>query len=250
MASNSLPPPPSYPPPPPPEGFDPAYYRPRGPHGSTQHQSSTSVHNYDRREDRTYFSKPRDPEPGKQKIWIFNLAVDANILTLELFKLVNIEDHNQIISVKIKLGVDGSFGEVYRGRYSVTGGEDFLRHGHVVAKKNRPSARNLSEKGRRVEVSGIRPTFNGNRDRFSLQQEKLRRRMVKEARVAEYLDHPAITHYFGLFVMNGDQTNELADFYLVSDYVNGGLAREYLSRHRTPANTEKLVSIFQSFRAL
>jgi serine/threonine protein kinase len=74
--------------------------------------------------------------------------------------------------------------------------------------------------------------------------------MMKEARVAEHLDHPAVTHYFGLFVKDSDQTNELADFYLVSDYVNGGLAREYLSHHRTPANTEQLVSTLLSSRAV
>ena len=65
--------------------------------------------------------------------------------------------------------------------------------------------------------------------------------MMKEARIAEYLDHPAITHYFGLFVKENEVTNELADFFLVSDYVNGGLARDYLVANRTPQVAEELV---------
>ena len=66
--------------------------------------------------------------------------------------------------------------------------------------------------------------------------------MIKEARIAEHLDHPSITHYFGLFVEEADLKDDLADFYLVSDYVNGGLAKHYLKDHHTSQVAEKLVS--------
>jgi serine/threonine protein kinase len=67
--------------------------------------------------------------------------------------------------------------------------------------------------------------------------------MMKEARIAEYLDHPSVTHYFGLFVEEADLGNDLADLYLVSDYVNSGLAKHYLKEHRTSQVAEKLVSV-------
>jgi serine/threonine protein kinase len=67
--------------------------------------------------------------------------------------------------------------------------------------------------------------------------------MVKEARIAEYLDHPSITHYFGLFVKEVDLTNDLSEVYLVSDYVNGGLAKYYLKDNHTSQVAEKLVRV-------
>jgi serine/threonine protein kinase len=67
--------------------------------------------------------------------------------------------------------------------------------------------------------------------------------MMKEARIAEYLDHPSITNYFGLFMKDVDVANDLADLYLVSDYVNGGLAKHYLRENHTSQVAEKLVSV-------
>jgi serine/threonine protein kinase len=75
-----------------------------------------------------------------------------------------------------------------------------------------------------------------------VQKIKLRKRMLREARIAKQLDHPTITHYFGLFVKEVDLENASADFYLVSDYVDGGLAKDYLRANRTPQVAEKLVS--------
>jgi serine/threonine protein kinase len=66
--------------------------------------------------------------------------------------------------------------------------------------------------------------------------------MMKEARIAECLDHPSITNYFGLFMKEADVANDLADLYLVSDYVNGGLAKHYLKANHTSQVAEKLVS--------
>ena len=68
--------------------------------------------------------------------------------------------------------------------------------------------------------------------------------MIKEAKIAEHLDHPSITHYFGLFVEEAHLKNDFADFYLVSDYVNSGLAKHYLRDHHTSQVAEKLVSDF------
>lgn len=67
--------------------------------------------------------------------------------------------------------------------------------------------------------------------------------MLKEAKIASELDHPNITHYFGLFAEKENLTDELADFYLVSEYVNGGDARSFLARpeYRTREIAEKLV---------
>jgi serine/threonine protein kinase len=66
---------------------------------------------------------------------------------------------------------------------------------------------------------------------------------MKEARIAEYLDHPSITHYFGLFVKEVDLTNDLTEVYLVNDYVNGGLAKHYLKDNHTAQVAEKLVRV-------
>lgn len=70
--------------------------------------------------------------------------------------------------------------------------------------------------------------------------------MLQEAKIAEYLDHPSITHYVGLFMKEIDLHDELADFYLVGDYVNGGLAKDYFEKNRTPEVGEKLVSTYMS----
>lgn len=67
--------------------------------------------------------------------------------------------------------------------------------------------------------------------------------MLKEAKVASELDHPNITHNFGLFAERENLADELADFYLVSEYVNSGDARSFLARpeYRTHEIAEKLV---------
>lgn len=66
--------------------------------------------------------------------------------------------------------------------------------------------------------------------------------MRAEAEIASRLDHPSISTYIGLFVEESEASSDLYDFYLVSDYVNGGLAREYLAENRSPEIAEKLVS--------
>jgi serine/threonine protein kinase len=62
--------------------------------------------------------------------------------------------------------------------------------------------------------------------------------MAREADVAKRLNHRAVTVYVGLFIEKG---SPLSEFYIVSDYVNGGEARAYLAVNRTPEVAEKLV---------
>jgi len=144
------------------------------------------------------------------------------VLKSAALRLVSIEDPNQVVAVQEKLQVSGGYGDIYRGRYIVKDEAPFEYLRYVVAKKSRPSMRSMTETERRQERT------------------KLRKRMMKEARIAEYLDHPAITHYFGLFAKEDELADELADFFLVSDYVNGGLARDYLVANRTAHVAEKL----------
>ena len=65
--------------------------------------------------------------------------------------------------------------------------------------------------------------------------------MRREAEISSQLKHHAVTIFHGLFVQEGRLTDPLADYYLVSGFVKGGLARSYLAEHRTPVVAEKLV---------
>lgn len=66
--------------------------------------------------------------------------------------------------------------------------------------------------------------------------------MRREAQIARHLSHRAVTNYIGLFVEEGQTFDEGADFYLVSDYVNGGVARKYLAENWRLEAAETLVS--------
>ena len=70
--------------------------------------------------------------------------------------------------------------------------------------------------------------------------------MKREAEIASQLNHPSVTVYVGLFAEQGNLARQLADYYLVSDFVNRGLARAYLADNRTPEVAEKLVRHFVS----
>ena len=65
--------------------------------------------------------------------------------------------------------------------------------------------------------------------------------MKIEAEIARHLNHPSITTYVGLFVGEGTIQDELVDYYLVSDMVNRGHARDYLAENRRQDVAEKLV---------
>jgi serine/threonine protein kinase len=70
--------------------------------------------------------------------------------------------------------------------------------------------------------------------------------MKREAEIAKHLHHPSITTYIGLFVEEGELDNSQGDYYLVSYYVNGGLARDYLVANPRPDVAETLVRWFCS----
>jgi hypothetical protein len=74
-----------------------------------------------------------------------------------------------------------------------------------------------------------------------------RKRMKREAEISSHLEHHAVTVYHGLFVEEGQLGDPLADYYLVSGFVNGGLAKAYLAQHRTPEVAEKLVGVPGTF---
>jgi hypothetical protein len=117
------------------------YYRPRGPpvHIVKQAVSKRRI------QDITITKRDLETElkSGEQDIQILNLEIETTILMLAEFVLVNVGDENQIVAVRARLEVDGSFGELYRGSFFVTGpgDEQFVRPGCVVAKKNRPSTK-------------------------------------------------------------------------------------------------------------
>jgi serine/threonine protein kinase len=178
-------------------------------------------------------------------------------MTEALFKLVNVEDHAQVVAIedpeqvvaieedKWTPEVSGGFGQLYRGKYFIRDGAPFERMQYVVAKKNKLYSLAMSEDRMRDEVGGYRLSSESLILLWcpvSFQRKKLRRRMKEEAEIAKHLDRPTIAHYFGLFVKEDELTNDLADFFLVSDYVNGGPAKAFLDAHRMPYVAEKLVS--------
>jgi len=144
-----------------------------------------------------------------------------------LFRLINVDDPRHKVAVQEEVrDARGGFGIIYKGHYIYQEyASSAVELGRIVAaKRNLRSGRSMSE------------------DERIRERRLLRKRMLQEARIAEYLDRPTIAHYFGLFANEFDLTNELADLYLVSDYVNGGLARDFLRvpENRTRALTEKL----------
>ena len=72
----------------------------------------------------------------------------------------------------------------------------------------------------------------------------IRKRMKDEAKIARQLHHPSVTNFIGLFVESNSVFDEkTAEYYLVSDLVNGGLARAYLAVNRKPKVAEKLLNL-------
>jgi serine/threonine protein kinase len=62
--------------------------------------------------------------------------------------------------------------------------------------------------------------------------------MSREVKIADHLRHRSVTTYAGLFV---EADNPQSDYYIVSYFVNGGHAREYLAKTQTPEVAEKLI---------